>query len=305
MTAASGKGPLPHTLRTLLICSGVALLASCGKEPYTAPAGSLDNRSVLTGSPYGVMPPLPAGKKAPYEGVQLQRFADKLMGGRIAEFVAYRRTFSVFRDEEAHRFFPAPGAGTNPGMCEVRPFDVVQDLAKGVPKVIQQGWSETLYGVTGSVSPFPGSWPTGYEGRLNAACASRRDVGWWFWAEDRKQAYLAAQLADQAVAYALHGSRLPFSLQCMPYPPDWQGPDPRCASDARKTLSSIDPRTIVEVRSCVDEKTPHCMEISLPKDPAGYNIDTDQWSLRISYQPQGRSLKISKIDLVDSVRIIE
>ena len=253
MKPALGEGPLRHALSAILICSGAVLLASCGQEPYTSPAGSLDHRSVLTGSPDGVIPPPPAGEKAASEGAQLQRIADKLIGRRIIDFVAYRRTFSVFRDEEAHRFFPAPRGGTNPGICEVRPFDVVQDLAEGVPKVIRQGWSDPLYGVTGSVTPFPGSWPSGYRGSLNAACASRRDVGWWFWAEDRKQAYLAAQLADQAVAYARHGGRLPFPLQCMPYPPDWQGPGPRCASDARKTLSSIDPRTIVDVR-CVFQK---------------------------------------------------
>lgn len=61
----------------------------------------------------------------------------------------------------------------------------------------------------------------------------------------------------------------------------------------------------MDVRSCADEKTPHCMEISLPKDPAGYDIDTDRWSLRIQYQPDGRSLNISKIDLIDSIRVIE
>lgn len=111
MKLAHGQGPLPLTLRVLLICSGVALLASCGQEPYTSPAGSLDHHSVLTGSPDGLIPPAPAGEKVAYEGAQLQRIADKFIGRRIADFVGYRRTYSVFRDEEAHRFFPAPRAG--------------------------------------------------------------------------------------------------------------------------------------------------------------------------------------------------
>lgn len=192
MKPALGEGPLPHALTAILICSGAALLASCGQEPYTAPAGALNNRSVLTGGAYGVMPPPPAGEKAAYEGAQLQRFADKLISRRIADFVGYRLTYSVFRDEEAHRFFPAPRGGTNPGICEVRPFDVAQGLAEGVSKVIRQGWSDPLCEVAGSVAPFPGSWPSGYQGRLNAAFASRRDVGWWFWAEDRKLASSAS-----------------------------------------------------------------------------------------------------------------
>ncbi|GGC01980.1 hypothetical protein GCM10011494_20620 [Novosphingobium endophyticum] len=202
-----------------------------------------------------------------------------------------------------HGFFPVARAGVDPGMCQTRPFYVILRWGKREEEVVRIGWRETLNGVAGSVAPMPKPWPNAYRIRLTEACAARRDLGWWFLAEP-SEAYLAARLADSVVASARRQGELPFTLTCEPFPRG-ELSRPLCEQDVRRTVSDINPRAIMRVSNCTASKPRECMEIAVAKDPAGSEVDTNQWGLQITFVQNDHALEINQVDVSDTQLIIE
>lgn len=80
---------------------------------------------------------------------------------------------------------------------------------------------------------------------------------------------------------------MPFALSCRPYPSDYDEV-PRCQTDVRETVASINPRAIVEVGECFEIKGRPCLAVSIAKFPEDrYSADRDQWTLNVQYSDDG------------------
>jgi hypothetical protein len=190
-------------------------------------------------------------------------------------------------------------------MCQMRPYRVVTVRRNGKEVITSQSWSGTLNGVAGSVAPMAEPLSPAYSERLTRACSARRDLQAWFWATP-SDAYRAARLADIVVASVRQPGELRFSLKCTPYPADAQV-RPQCEKDVRATVAGINPRAIMAVGQCGEPQAPHCVEVALAKAPDGfvYDLESDQWGLRIVFEQAGRSLNIRSVEVEDLLANLE
>ncbi len=288
---------------SFLATSLCAVAAGCSGPPpaYTSPAGTVDERPVPAfGEPFQDMPPEFDGSPFdPNEGLGVQGFADRRIGSRVADFAVHHIVLSVFHGD-LHFFFPAARRGPGPGMCRARKFRA--DGETGAPP--RGKWQSDVFAVAGSVAPLPEPRPAGYARRLEAACGSRRDMGLWFPAASPEAAYRAARLADSVVAWARRSGSLPFELACRPYPSDI-AEKPRCADDVRKVVAAADPRAIVQVEECREERRTPCLAVALAHSPErGMSAAEDQWVLNIVYRA-GPELEIERVDVDDDHIIFE
>jgi hypothetical protein len=276
--------------------------AGCSKPPlsYTLPAGTVDARPV---SPFG--PLRPKGYLAlfdPAKGRPVQVFADEAIGGHVADFVDYNLVPTHWADWLF--FYPPAGRGPGPGLCRSKAYLAnSRSDDKGNAPGVKGRWQPDVYAVAGSVAPLPRPWPAGYQARLEAACAERRDMGSWYGAPPGK-AYSAARMADSVVAAARRPGALPFRLACRPFPPDMREA-PLCAADVRKTVAAADPRAIVWVTECHEETKLPCLAVGLAQHPehAGSAAE-DQWTLNVQYRGDSE-LRIERVDVDDTHIIFE
>lgn len=274
---------------------------------YSSPAGAIDRKPT---HPWGEerypdMPPEPdGGRFDPTGGKGVQGFADYLIGERVASFVALRHSLGR-NGPDYNGFFPAAEAGPGPGICRARHFAVPSMFSASARRVVKAGdgeWLPDVYAVAGSVAPLSEPWPDGYKSDLNRACQQRRDMDMWFSAEPH-DAYRGAQLADAVIVAARRQDRLPFALSCTPFPPDMQW-KPQCQDDVRKSVASIDPRAIIEVRPCDNPAKGKCLAVILAKKPERDTDIEDRWSLDISFRGDG-ALRIESVEVGDDQIIFD
>lgn len=303
---AAGKSDLHWAAALIGSC---LMLAGCeqARQPtlsYTSPPGSVDVRpDPLWGEPYPYMPPEPDGRSFdPTHGRGTQKYADRLIGRRIADFVAHR--WDMLRSgTEISDFFPAAQAGPGPGMCEARRYQITGGISRSrVVRTSDGQWLPPVYAVAGSLAPVPEARAKGYGRRLEQACRERTEMEMWFSAEPDR-AYLGAHLADAVVAAARQQGSLPFRLRCTPYPPDVHY-KPQCAADVRRTSASINPRAILEVRECYDKLTSDCVSVEIAKVPERSTTIEERWTLDITFD-RTDGLRIEEVDLADTQLIIE
>ena len=288
------------------------ILSACDKgsvtPTYSLPTGAIDPRPVsIWAPPYMHMPPEPDGSPYdPRDGMSVQEFADQLIGKHIADFVAHRSDFHPSGGPFSV-FFPKPGVGPGPGMCSVRRFFIYQDYSDGQAVKASDGeWLSKAYSVVGSLAPLGKASPQNYAHRLQVACESRTDLGMWFSTERPEDAYLGAQLADLAIAASRKKAPLPFALACEPFPRDVQG-IPRCAADVRKSVSSMIPRSIIDVNQCEGSGSQRCLSIDLAKSPgneATLDQTEDRWTLVVRFR-NGHQPLIKSVQVSDTYLIIE
>jgi hypothetical protein len=216
------------------------------------------------------------------------------LGRHVADFAAHYVVLSHFSGE-FHFFYPAARSGPGPGLCRARVYS-----ASGGAGHASGEWQGEVFAVAGSVAPLPRPSPAGYRERLEAACAARRDMGFWYRAEAGK-AWLAARLADTVVASTRRAGRLTFRLTCRSRP-HYRPEQPRCAADVRKAIAAANPRAIVQAWNCVEEGTRPCLTIGLAQFPElGSGAAERQWLLNVRYRDEGE-LRIERVD-VDDIRI--
>ena len=284
------------------------LLTGCGQAnratpSYTLAAGSVDARpDPLWGEQYPYMPPGPSGKPFdPTDGAGVQKFADRLMGHRIADFVMLDWDY-VREGPEIFDFFPEPEASSNPGMCVVRPYRVTGGrLRGGAIRVHNRKWEPPVYAVAGSLAPIKGTQSAEYRARLSKACSERADMDIWYNAQP-KMAYLGASLADRVVAEARRAGALPFELRCTPFPADVPYA-PGCAEDVRRVTATLNPRAILEISSCFDKSELDCVSVELAKTPERSHKIGDRWTLDITLDHDKSQIKA--VDLTDTQLIID
>jgi hypothetical protein len=287
-------------------CLAAAACQSGSAEPvYTLPAGTVDARPVLALGPpdRDVRPELRGLISDPAKGRPVQVYADETIGGHVADFVAYHQV----RGYSARflYFYPAAAAGAGPGLCRSRVYranGLVDD--KDDTPGLRGSWEPDAYAVAGSVAPLARPWPANYSARLEAACAARRDMGYWYRAPPGK-AYLSARLADSVIASAGRRGALPFRLSCRPFPPD-MAKQPRCWGSVRKDVAAMNPRAILSVYECPGPARPPCLAINLPKFPERSRGDAEEeelWTLNVEYRDEGE-LRIDKVVVADDKLII-
>lgn len=285
-----------------LAMSVIVLLASvaCSRstpEVYTQPAGAVDGNPILTfGDPAADDPP--SLNDEPSTALDVQAFADEMIGARVHDFVVHRVVHP--RSGGGIDYFYGPGqAGPGPGTCQARVYRVLSgDPTPAARPALRGEWSDNVYSVAGSVAPLPEPSPSGYRERLDAACKARRDMAAWFYSKPGT-AYIGARLADLVVATARRAGALPFELECTPFPPD-VAESPACAADVRRTVASMDPRAIMMVEDCLGHPLePGCLKIVLAQMPArGSSAEEYQWSLEVRHRDDGR-LRIEAVDVGD------
>lgn len=272
-------------------------------QSYTLTAGSVDaHPDPLWGEQYPYTPPEPSGKPFdPTDGAGVQKFADRLMGRRIADFEML--DWDSLRDgPEVLDFFPEPQAGSDPGMCVVRPYQVAGSGLRGRDvRVHSQKWGPPVYTIAGSLAPIQGTPSAEYRARLSKACSERTDMDMWFNAQP-KMAYLGASLADRVVAEARRAGALPFELRCTPFPADVPY-SPSCAEDVRRVTATLNPRAILEIGSCFDKSELDCVSVELAKAPVRSHKIGDRWTLDITLDHDKSQIKA--VDLTDTQLIID
>lgn len=272
------------------------------RQSYTLAAGSIDTHpDPLWGKQYPYSPPGPNGKPIDRtDGAGVQKFADRLIGHRIADFVMLNWDY-LQGGPEIFDFFPEPDAGSNPGMCVVRPYRVTSGrLRDGTIRVHTQKWEPPVYTIAGSLAPIQGTPSAEYRARLSKACRERTDMDIWYRAHP-KMAYLGASLADRVVAEARRAGALFFELRCTPYPADVSSV-PRCAEDVRRVTATLNPRAILEIGSCVDKSGLDCVSVELAKTPERSSMIGDRWTLDITLDHDKSQIKA--VDLTDTQLII-
>lgn len=296
-------------LNALAVFAAVSfLLTGCEQaeqttQSYTLAAGSVDARpDPLWGEQYANMPPGPSGEPFdPTDGAGVQKFADHLLGHRIADFELLDWD-SVRDGPEILDFFPEPQAGSDPGICTVRPYRVTGSWLKGgAIRAHSQKWENPVYSIAGSLAPMHGTPPAEYRARLSKACSERTDMDMWFSAQPR-MAYFGASLADRVVAEARRAEALPFALRCTPFPADVSFA-PGCAENVRRVTARLNPRAILGIGSCFDKSELDCVSIELAKTPERSHKIGDRWTLDITLDDD--KSQIRAVDLTDTQLIID
>lgn len=283
------------------LTAGFCLTAAGCTEPpvrYTIPAGTVDPPPVKRlDNPAGKLPEHIRILFDPAKGRPVQVFADEVIGGRVADFVAFHEV----RGHSAKflSFYPEATVGPGPGLCRSRVYVPYDSEDKTNPSRIKGRWAEDVYTVAGSVAPLPEPSPPGYVKRLQAACRARRDMGLWYSSSPR-QAYAGARLADAVVASARSKGALPFKLDCRPFPTG-SGRTSRCADDVRSILAEADPRAIVQVTDCHEESKLPCLAVHIGKRPQERGpMAEDRWTLSVQYRDQDK-LSIARVEVSDTV----
>jgi hypothetical protein len=290
-------------LPVLTLACVCMLLASCRDQPlsYSSPPGAVDQRpDTFWGRPYPHIPPEVDGRPFdPTRGLGVQKFADRLIGARIATFVGHRWA-PLHAGPIVNDFLTPAELGPGPGTCRAHRFEIMSDYSK--VKASDGKWSGSAYAVAGSVAPMPEPWGVDYKARLLQACRNRSDMDMWYWAEPR-QAYLAARLADAIIATARQPGEMPFDLRCTPYAAPRFGQKPQCAADVRKSVASINSRAIISVDDCLKENALSCLKIQFPKETERLTKIVDRWTFNVHFEDRGNQIR--KVEVQDTQLIID
>ncbi|MFC4254957.1 hypothetical protein GRI97_05940 [Altererythrobacter xixiisoli] len=278
-----------NRLRGAHLFTAGLLLAGCGEQQlsYSSAPGFIDLKpDNLWGPQYPYSPPESDGRPFdPTGGIGVQKFADQLIGKRIATFVGHGWD-SLRSGVNVNDFFTPPEPGPGTGICMARRFQIGSTSeGGGEVKAADGEWRDNVYAIAGSVAPVPGPPSSDYKSRLLQACRKRSDMDMWYSAKSG-QAYLAARLADAVIATARQPLGLPFELRCTPYPSS-EREKPLCQADVRKSVASINPRAIIEVGDCFDAKFPNCLSIQFPKMPERSTQIEDRWTLNVHFKDNG------------------
>lgn len=276
------------------------------KLPYTSPPGTLDAQPVPAfgksahermSDAHKRWPGMPGRHLFdPAKGRPIPAFADEAIGGRVAEFVAYHEVRGHW--SQFLYFYTAPTSGPGPGLCRSRAYSANgrsddKDNSPG----LRGEWRPDVYSVAGSVAPMARPWPAYYAARLEAACAARRDMGYWFSASPGK-AYAGARMADAIVASARKTGALGFRLRCKPFPQESERP--RCHDKVREVVGSINPRAIRSVGECHDASGSPCLSIALAQFPEqGDDREGETWTLGVHFRHAGE-LSIVAVEVGDT-----
>lgn len=288
-------------LRGVVLLTGSLLLANCREQPlsYSSAPGFIDREpDTFWGANYPDIPPDGDGRPFdPTGGLGVQKFADQLIGKRIATFAGHR--WDALRSGvTVDDFFTPPEAGPGPGICTSRRFEISSRDGGTARREVAAGdgaWLGNVYAIAGSVAPLPSPRP-GYDAHLLEACRKRSDMDMWYSAPPG-HAYLAARLADAVIASARQRGVLPFALRCRPYL-DAGTEKPQCEADVRGSVASINPRAILAVDDCFDAQSANCLAIQFPKTPERSTKIEDRWTLNLYLEKDGRT--IQKVDVEDT-----
>lgn len=293
-----------NRLRGALLFIACLLLAGCGEQQlsYSSPPGFIDLKpDNLWGPQYPYDPPESDGRPFdPTGGLGVQKFADQLIGKRIATFVGHGRDF-LRSGVIVNDFYAPPEPGPSAGICMARRFQISSTMERGGEVKVADGeWRDNVYTVAGSVAPMPGLPSNDYKSRLLQACRKRSDMDMWFSARSG-QVSLTARLADVVIATARQHHSLPFELRCAPYSSS-EREKPLCQGDVRKTVASINPRAIIEVGDCFDAKSSNCLSVQFPKMPERSTQIEDRWTLDVHFKDNG---DIQSVEVYDTRLIID
>lgn len=284
---------------TMCLAVGACAPSTNGWPSYSEQAGAIDaSPKSAFGDPLDGFPPEPDGKPADLsEGQGIQAFADRLIGAKVADFVAQNVVYG--RSGEFHYFYPIAQAGPGPGLCETRIYSVFRTDPAGRPS--QGRWLPRTYSVIGSVAPMSQPEAQRYRERLDIACRTRRDMAVWYHAKPA-EAYRAAQLADMVIAASRKPGPMPFKLVCSSFPPD-QRVEPACSANVRDVVASINPRAIVQVDGCSNDRKLDCIAIGMAKLPEmALSAEESQWTLEVEYHgrtaPQIRAVYVNDTEII-------
>lgn len=272
---------------------------------YSLAPGTVDNTPI---SPFGDLladyPPEMDGSPRDFSaGKGVQAFADDMIGKRVADFALMQLHFSPLSSSDFHSFYPTAQRGPAPGMCRGRVYSVMNGPVDkpATPGTTAGEWQDDIFAVAGSVAPLPHPPAKAYSARLSAVCGQRRDMPIWFSAEPG-MAVVAARLADLVVTAARRPETIPFALSCRPYPADIHEV-PRCRTNVRRTVASINPRAIMRVGECFEIEQRPCLAVSIAKSPDQASLaDEDQWTLNVQYKDASK-LNIASV-VVDDTQIV-
>jgi hypothetical protein len=302
-------------MRPILLALSAAAAAACsppaGRERAldpSSPPGRLDAPSPPWSAQAAGLEALLAGRYD--ESRSPSDVAREKLAEVAATIVASSSAMSFLSGAEYFEFYTRPRSAGNPGLCET---DVVAIVS---PSTERSGLdSYRRYAVAGSLAPLPGLWNQAYGRRLEAVCASRRDMRKWFRADDANAASRMARMVDAAVHAARGRVPLPFQVACRTY--DRPEAAPRCR-DPRALLASLDPRAIGEAEPACPERPLSrrpgslCATVHIAKQPDYWDQkDKDSWELTLvgrfsasGDDPDAR-LALDSVEVGDSYLIVE
>jgi len=297
---------MPGNPYALTALAAALLLAGCGggrggAPDESSPAGTLD-------------PPSPPAstREADREALAAQvldegtpaESARKALGEAAAQMVAASAETSHFSGLEFRHFYTRGRSSGYPGLCQA------DEILVAGPGGGRSGLSTySRFAVAGSLAPLPGPGNEAYGARLEAVCASRRDMRKWFRAPDAATASLVARAVERAVHGARSPGRLPFRLSCIRR----EIPDSPPCGDVRKPLAGLDPRAIAEaeVEPCGSpDPRRFCATVQIAIDPSYWDQkDLDSWELKVAGRSAAAgdagSLRLDRVDLGQRHLIVE